>query len=92
MLKIDKNLRLQTSHYGVNCYISSPSKIHINTVDTWSALEDIVRYLNSIAFYHKKGILSQQLSAMAPKMVEKKYSSDIVIYAFEYYAISWSSY
>ena len=55
------------------------SKNLIITVDTWSKLEEIIRYLNSMAFDHKKNILSQQFLAMAPKMVRKKYSSDIVI-------------
>ena len=43
-------------------------------------------------FYHKKNILSQQFLAMAPKMVGIKYSSDIVIHAFGYYATSWTLY
>ena len=45
-----------------------------------------------MAFNHKKNILSQQFLAMAPKMVGIKYSSDIVICAFGYYAISWTLY
>ena len=68
------------------------SKNRINTVDTWSKLEEIIQYLNSMAFDHKKNILSQQFLAMAPKMVGIKYSSDIVICAFGYYAISWTLY
>ena len=39
-----------------------------------------------MAFDHKKNVLSQQFLAMAPKMVGIKYSSDIVIHAFGYYA------
>lgn len=90
MLKIYNNLRFETFHYGVKCYISSLSKTRINTVDTWSKLEEIIRYLNSMAFDHKKNILSQQFLAMAPKMVGIKYSSDIVVHAFGYYA--WTLY
>ena len=45
-----------------------------------------------MAFDHKKNILNQQFLAMAPKMVRIKYSSDIVICAFGYYAISWTLY
>ena len=43
-------------------------------------------------FDHKKNILSQQFLAMAPKIVEIKYSSDIVIHAFGYYATSQTLY
>ena len=78
MLRIQNNLLFETFHYDVKCYISSLSKNHINTVDTWSKLEESILYLNSMAFYHKKNILCEQFLAMAPKMVGIKYSSDIV--------------
>ena len=60
----------------------------MNTIDIWSKPEEIIRYLNSMAFDQKKNILSQQFLAMAPKMFGIKYSSDIVIRAFRYYATS----
>ena len=47
MLRIYENLQFQTFHYEVKCYIN------INTVDTWSTFEEIIRYLSSIAFDHK---------------------------------------
>ena len=92
MLRIYKNLHFEIFHYEVKCYISSLSKNHINTVDTWSKLEEIIRYLNSMAFDHKKNILSQQFLAMTPKIVGIKYGSDIVIHAFGYYATSQTLY
>ena len=92
MLRIYNNLHFKTFHYEIKCYISNLSKNRINTDDTWSKLEEIIRYLNSMAFDHKKNILSQQFLAMAPKMVGIKYSSDIVIRAFEYYATSQTLY
>ena len=45
-----------------------------------------------MAFDHKKNILSQQFLAMTPKMVGIKYSSDIVIPAFGFYATSRTLY
>ena len=45
-----------------------------------------------MAFDHKKNIMSQQFLAMAPKMVGIKYSSDIVISAFRYYATARTLY
>ena len=68
MSRIYNNLPFESFHYGVGCYISSLSKNRINTVDSWSKLKEIIRYLNSVAFDHKKNILIQQLLAMAPKM------------------------
>ena len=92
MLRMYNNLRFQTFHYGVKCYISSLSKNRLDTVDTWSKLEEIIQYLNFMAFDHKKNILSQQFLAIAPKMVGMKYSSDIVIRNFGYYEISRTLY
>ena len=54
MLRIYNNLYFETFHYRVKCYISSVSKNRINTVDTWSKLEEIIRYLNSMAFDQEK--------------------------------------
>ena len=45
-----------------------------------------------MAFDHNKNILIKQFLAMAPKMFGIKYSSDIVICAFEYYATSRTLY
>ena len=42
MLRIYNNLHFEIFYYGVKCYISSLSKNHINTVDTWSKLEEII--------------------------------------------------
>lgn len=65
---------------------------HMNIVDTLSTLEEIIRYLNSMGFDHKKAILSQHFLAIVPKIVGMKDSSDIVIHASEYYATSRSLY
>ena len=92
MLRIYNNLWFETFHYGFKCFISSLSKNYTNTVDTMSKLEEIIWYLNSMAFDLKKNILSQQFLAMASKIVGIKYSSDIVIPAFEYYTTSWALY
>ena len=92
MLRIYNNLHFEIFCYGVRCYISNLFKKHKNTYDTWSKFKEIIRYLNSMAFDYKKIILSQQFLAMAPKMVGIKYSSDIVIHAFGYYATSRTLY
>ena len=70
MLRIYNNLHFKTFHNGVKYYISSLSKNHINTLDSWSKLEEVIRYVNSMAFDYKKNILSLQFLAMAPKLLE----------------------
>ena len=49
-----------------------------------------MQYLNFMVFDPKKDILSQHFSAIAHKMVGMKYTLDVVIRAFEYYATSCS--
>ena len=51
MLRIHNKWCFETFHYGVKCYITSLLQ---NRTNTWSKLEEIIQYLNSLAFYHKK--------------------------------------
>ena len=86
MLRIYNNLHFETFHYGVKCYISSLSKNHISTVDTWSKLEEIIRYLNSMAFDQKY-----------PESTIFSYGSQnswnkILLNTFRYYATSQTLY
>ena len=53
-------------------------------------LEEMIRYLDCMAFDPKKDILSQHFPAIGYKMVGRIYNSNIVIYTFEYYTTSWS--
>ena len=75
----------------LNVILAASSK-HINTDDTWSTLEEIIRYLDSMVFDHEKDILSQHILAMAPKIVLMKYNSNIIIRTFEYYVTSTSQF
>ena len=88
MLRIYNNLCFETFHFGAKCYINRLSKNWMNTIDTLWKLEEIIRYLNSMAFDHKKISLVNNFLTMALK----KYSSDIVICAFGYYVTSRTLY
>ena len=93
VVKISENLRFETFHCGVKCYVATLSKNYLTTVDSWSKLEEIIRYLYSLEVDHKKEIIQQQLSVMCPKIVGTHiYGTEIIVRAFEYFATSRSLY
>ena len=49
--------------------VTSLTKNRIHTVDSWSKLEEIVRYLNAMDMDHKKYVIQKQISVMSPKPV-----------------------
>ena len=44
LVKILKNLHSETFHCGVKCYITSLSKNYMTTLDSWSKLEECIRF------------------------------------------------
>ena len=61
----------------------------MTVIDSWSKVEEIIRYLNCMEVDTKKKVVMQQLSAMAPREVGVKlYSPEMIIRAFEYFSMS----
>ena len=81
-MKIYDNLRFETFHFGVKCYISSLSKNYITLIDSRSKLEEYICFLHRKEIDHKKQIIQQQISVMAPVTLGKH------LYGFEYFATS----
>ena len=69
VVKNSESLRFETFHFGVKCYVSTQSKNYLTIVDSWSKLEEIIRYLNSMEINNKKEIIQQQLTVMSPNTV-----------------------
>ena len=44
LVKIYDNLKYETFHKGVKCYVKTLSSNRINVLNSWSKLEEIVRY------------------------------------------------
>ena len=66
MLIIYQKLPFQTFHYKDKCYISNLSKNQMNIADTWSTVEEIIRYLNSINFDLNKGYFQKSFFQQRP--------------------------
>ena len=54
VVKIFEDLRFETFHFGVKCYISSLSKNRIIKLDSWSKIEEVVRFLSAMELNNKK--------------------------------------
>ena len=92
VVNISESLRFETFHFGVKCYVSTLSKNYLTiVVDSWSKLEEIIRYVNSMEMDNKKENIQQQLTVMSPKTVGTHiYGPEIIVRLFEYFVTSRS--
>ena len=89
LVKIYYNLRFETYHFGIKCYIPSLSKNYITVIDSWSRLDECLRFLTVKEMDDKKKIIEQQINVMSPSTVGiKLYGPDIIVRAFEYFSMS----
>ena len=92
-IHIKRNLSFETYHYGSLCTVTTLSKNKITKLKYWSTFDEIIRFLQSKDVGHKTKILIEQHSAMdARKVGLLKYAPETITRAFEYYAVSRSSY
>ena len=92
-LRIFHDFSFESFHCGIKCTITPLSRNMINLLTKWSIIEEAVRYLNAIEIDQKKAVLIQQMQSMKPCNVgHKKYSADIIVRAFQYFATSRATY
>ena len=81
---------------GVKCLISTLIRNRIFLCNKWSTIGEILRYLNCMDNDNKKDVLVQQIDAMSRlnsnNVHEKKYSPEMIVRGFEYFAKSRSLY
>ena len=86
-------LRYETFHLGVKLYVTSLSRNRVSKLDTWSRLEEALRFLNIREVDQKLKVLQGQFDAMrATPIGQKVYSAEIIIRAFEYFCTSRTLY
>ena len=54
LVKIHDDLKFDTYHCGIKCYVSTLSKNEVNTVRFWSVLEEMICFLSSEEKSNKK--------------------------------------
>ena len=93
MVRINSDQTFQSFHYGVRCSIPSLVRNRITKIKHWTQLEEICRFLKVTEPSHKSEVIQDQLRAMGMTFVgEKKYSIETTVRAFEYFALSRSTY
>ena len=93
VLKISQDLSFKAFHVGVQCTITALVKNRITRFNSWSQIEEALRHLYAMEVDRKKMILLQQAECMGKhKQFEQKYSPEVIVRAFEYFACSRSLY
>ena len=77
-------------HAGVKCSVSSMRTNLLSKLSCWSQLDEILHYLKSSEKSHKQTILLQQAESLGNinSVCKQKYSPEIIVRAFEYFARS----
>ena len=91
---IEETLNFDCYHMGIKINIPCIAKNRITTL-TWSALEEVVRSLNSYVPTRHVQVLHEQMGVMSAKATNKKnkvYTPDVLVRAFSYYAKSRALY
>ena len=92
-LRVNKDLSYDAYHIGIPCTITTLSRNRINSLDTWSKLDEALRFLHQKETTHHEEIILEQMNNMGPpKVGEKFYSPETMMRAFDYYAHSRSTY
>ena len=93
LLKISPDQSFEGFHAGVKTSIKSLCTNKIVKLNRWSQLKEALRYLNSLELDQKKSVLLEQcVSLGTTKVGTLKYSSEIIVRAFEYLATSRTLY
>ena len=86
LIKISPSLKFETFHGGVKCFVSSLSANRISKLDTWSRLEEAVRFLKFRENSRHQDVLHEQADVMRPRVVGiALYPQAVILRAFEYF-------
>ena len=90
---ISDDLTYESFHYGIKCIIKTLSKLKVYRLNRFSHIQEALRYLDCSEMTQKKEVLHQQIQSMSVTYVgEKKYTTETLVRAFEYFALSRATY
>ena len=93
VLQIEETLHFKGFHMGIAVSVPFINRNRINLLNSWSAIEEIVRYWHTYEESHHVTIIHDQFRAMRPSGVNIKiYSPEDFVRAFSYYDLSRSLY
>jgi hypothetical protein len=93
-LKIKEDFSFEAYHCGARCTIKTLSQNRIHVIKRWSHIEEALRFLNVSEITAKKEVIRQSIVSMGALTCigEKKYPTETLVRAFEYFSISRSAY
>ena len=87
------DLSYDAYHIGIPCTITTLSRNRTYSLDTWSKVDEALRFLHQKETTHHEDVILEQMNNMRPpKVGEKFYSPETMMRAFDYYAHSRSVY
>ena len=72
-LRVNKDLSYDAYHIGIPCTITTLSRNRINSLDTWSKLDEALRFLHQKETTHHEEIILEQMNNMRPPKVGEKF-------------------
>ena len=78
---------------GIQSKIPTLTSNRIMTLNSWSRIEEALRYLSTSELTNHQKVLAEQIDCMKPiKVGKKKYNASVLTRAFGYFAVSRSLY
>ena len=93
LVKITPDLKFEAYQAGTRVFPFA-TKLRVHKLESWTSVGALFDYLNTSDFPHKNSILLQHIDCMnKEKLVgQRVYDMQVILRAFEYYAVSRSCY
>ena len=94
ILQRSNDLSFNAFHSGVKCTIGTLSANRVTVLNRWTNVQEAILFLNGLGMDQKKNVMHQQLKSTRDLTYvgEKKYEFDTIVRAFEYFALSRTTY
>ena len=92
VLRVHADMTFEAYHLGVRIFVPTLTKNRITKLQSWSALEETIRYLASCTASNKLDVIQQHIESMSSTVRTRIYSPNMIMSAFQYFATSRSLY
>ena len=93
IIKIHPDLKYEAYQAGTRVFPFA-SRLHVHKMETWTGLVAVLDYLEMSQPSHKNNVLLQHIDCMNKEKIvgQRVYDIEVILRAFEYYAVSRSCY
>ena len=85
-------MTFEAYHLGVRIFVPTLTKNLITNLQSWSALEETIRYLASCSESNKLDVIQQHIESMSSTVGTRIYFPNMIMRAFQYFATLRSLY